>query len=49
MAGFGSYGCWRCWGFDRIVVAVSPFVDSGIGAFASARGDSFEDFGDGFR
>jgi hypothetical protein len=34
---------------DRIVVAVSSFVNSRIGAFASACGDAFEDFGDGIR
>jgi transposase InsO family protein len=27
---------------DRIIVAVSSFVNSGIGAFASAGGDAFE-------
>jgi hypothetical protein len=34
---------------DRVAVAVSSFVDSGICAFASACGDSFEDLGDGVR
>lgn len=28
-------------------MAVSSFVDSGVGAFASAGGGAFEDFGDG--
>jgi hypothetical protein len=31
------------------VVAVSSFRDSGVGAFASACGDAFEDFGDRVR
>lgn len=35
--------------FDGEAVTVPSFVDSGVGAFASVGGDSFEDFGDRIR
>jgi hypothetical protein len=35
--------------FDGEAVTVTSFVDSGVDAFASAGGDSFEDFGDRIR
>ena len=34
---------------DGEAVTIPSFVDSGVGAFASAGGDSFEDFGDRVR
>ena len=34
--------------FDWVIVAIAPFRDAWVGAFASSVGDAFQDLGDDF-